>query len=97
MAYSAKTQVPFLKKLKCNLSTDELIASLDFTQNYSYIVQDEVQSFHWNNSQSSLQSSVIYYLDYCGQGRRVREVRRCGAPRKIAEKNSREIQTSDFI
>ena len=36
---------------------------LDFAENYSYIVQDEVQSFHWNNSQCSLHPAVIYYRD----------------------------------
>ena len=27
---------------------------LDFTENYSFVVQDEVQGFHWNNTHATL-------------------------------------------
>jgi len=37
------------------------------TSNYSYVIQDEVQSFHWNNSQCSLHPAVIYFLDSSGK------------------------------
>ena len=34
---------------------------LDFADNYKYIVQDEVQGFHWNKDQCTLHPVVIYY------------------------------------
>ena len=34
---------------------------LDFAENYSFVVQDEVQGFHWNNTQATLHPFVIYY------------------------------------
>lgn len=32
-----------------------------FTKNYSYILQDEVQSFLWNNAQATVHTFVIYF------------------------------------
>ena len=37
----------------------------DFSENYSFIVQDAVQGYHWNNSQVTLHPFVYYYT---GQG-----------------------------
>ena len=34
---------------------------MDFAENYHYIVQDEVQGFHWNKDQCTLHPVVIYY------------------------------------
>ena len=36
---------------------------LDFAENYQYVLQGEIQSFHWNNSQCSIHPAVIYYKD----------------------------------
>ena len=33
----------------------------DFAENYKFVVQDEVQSFHWNNLQCTLHPVVVYY------------------------------------
>ena len=35
----------------------------DFAENYSFVVQDEVQSFHWNNMMCTIHTVVIYYKD----------------------------------
>jgi hypothetical protein len=32
----------------------------DFAENYSFILQDEAQGFHWNNAQATIHISVIY-------------------------------------
>ena len=34
---------------------------LDFAINYSSVIHDAVQGFHWNNSQATLHPMVIYY------------------------------------
>ena len=35
----------------------------DFAENYTFVVQDEIQSYHWNTQQCSLHPLVIYYKD----------------------------------
>jgi hypothetical protein len=35
-----------LKELKCNLQSGEFVVLCDFTENYSFILQDEAQGFH---------------------------------------------------
>ena len=37
------------------------IVLLDFAENYKFVVQDEVQSFHWNNQMCTLHPAVVYY------------------------------------
>ena len=34
---------------KENLEENEIIILGGFAENYSFVVQDEVQGFHWNN------------------------------------------------
>ena len=38
----------------------------DFGENYSFVVQDAAQSFHWDNSQCTLHPFVFYYRDADG-------------------------------
>ncbi len=33
----------------------------DFSDNYSFVLQDAAQGFHWNNSQATLHPFVAYY------------------------------------
>ena len=33
---------------------------LDFAENYSFVIEDEVQGFHWNNIQATVHPIVIY-------------------------------------
>ena len=35
----------------------------DFSENYSFVIQDAAQGFHWNNSQSTIHPFVAYYTD----------------------------------
>lgn len=39
---------------------EEIILQGDFTENYSYVVQDEIQSFHWENMQATIHPFVAY-------------------------------------
>ena len=36
---------------------------LDFTENYHYVVQDNVQGSHWNKEQCTLHHVTLYYKD----------------------------------
>jgi hypothetical protein len=33
----------------------------DFTENYSFVLQDEAQGFHWNNAKATIHPFVIYF------------------------------------
>ena len=39
------------------------IVLFDFAENYSFVIQDEVQGFHWNNLQATLHPIVLYYRE----------------------------------
>jgi hypothetical protein len=51
----------FLKELKCNLQSGEFVVLCDFAENYSFILQDEAQGFHWNNAHATIHPFVIYF------------------------------------
>jgi len=59
--FIAKSQASFLSASKENLDENTAIVLLDFAENYSFIVQDAVQGFHWENSQATLHPFAIYY------------------------------------
>ena len=48
---------------KATLKKGEFLVTADFSENYSFILQDAAQGFHWNNSQATLHPFVAYYLD----------------------------------
>ena len=58
--FISKSQAKYLKDLKENLTSSEAIVLLDFAENYSFVCQDAVQGFHWNNDQATLHPFVVY-------------------------------------
>lgn len=46
-SFITKSQSKYLKDLKSQLKTGEAIVLLDFSENFCYVIQDEVQSYHW--------------------------------------------------
>ena len=60
-SYVAKCQTSHLKKRKEELDGSVALILGDFAENYKFVVQDEVQSFHWNNLQCTLHPVVVYY------------------------------------
>ena len=59
----AKAQSAYLSELKEKLPSNQEIILLDFTENHSFIAQDSVQGYHWNNSQATLHPFVAYCRD----------------------------------
>jgi hypothetical protein len=51
----------FLKELKCNLQSGEFVVLCDFAENYSFVLRDKAQWFHWNNAQVTIHPFVIYF------------------------------------
>ena len=59
-SFIAKAQSKYLYDLKINLPKDQIIVILDFSENFKFLVQDEVQGFHWNGLQCTMHPVAIY-------------------------------------
>ena len=62
-AFIAAQQASFYRDCKSTLAPGELLVTLDFSENYSFVLQDAAQGYHWNNSQATLHPFVAYYKD----------------------------------
>ena len=49
-SFIAKSQARYIKNRKDNMSETSCIVLLDFAENYQFVVQDEIQGFHWKTS-----------------------------------------------
>lgn len=56
-----KSQASYFSKQNESVDDGEFVVSLDFSENYSFFVQDAIQSHHWSNDQATLHPYVIYY------------------------------------
>ncbi len=45
-----------------------MVVLLDFAENFSFLVQDAVQAFHWDNRQATLHPFVVYKQPESGMG-----------------------------
>ena len=59
-SFIAKSQGSYLKLLKETLDDETAIVTLDFAENYQYVYQHEVQSYHWCKKYCSLHPVVLY-------------------------------------
>lgn len=59
--YISLQQSNFIKQIKLTLNDTEVLVSCDFAENYSFIIQNAAQSFHYNNLQATIHPFVIYY------------------------------------
>lgn len=59
--FIAKQQGAFLNYTKENLKESEFAVACDFSENYSVVLQDEAQSYHWTNQQVTIHPFVIYF------------------------------------
>lgn len=59
--FVAKAQAAYMSSTKETLSENTALVLLDFSENYSFLVQDAVQGFHWENSQATLHPFAVYY------------------------------------
>ena len=60
-SFIAECQSNYLRECKEDIEKNEVIILGDFVENYSFVVQDEVHRFHWNNLQCTLNPVVVYY------------------------------------
>ena len=59
-----KHQEQYIMAKKENLLANECIVILDFVENYTFIVQDTIQSFHWNNAQATIHPFTRYPIHF---------------------------------
>lgn len=62
-SFIAKQQSAYFSRLKENVQVNEAVITLDFSENYSFVVQDEAQSFHWTKDQATVHPFAVYYRD----------------------------------
>lgn len=60
-SFIANMQKEKYNYIKNNLKSGEALITCDFAENYSFVMQDEVQAYHWNNSQATLHPFAIYF------------------------------------
>ena len=65
-SYLAKAQARYVKSKKESLGANEVMVLGDFAENYQYLIQDEIQSYHWSKEYCTLYTLVIYYKDADG-------------------------------
>ena len=47
------------RKESLSLQPGEIVVVGDFSENYSFVLQDAAQGFHWNNAQATLHSCLL--------------------------------------
>ena len=62
-SFIACEQASFYSRWKENMQPGEILVTVDFSENYAFILQDAAQGFHWNNSQATLHPFIAYYID----------------------------------
>ena len=50
-----------LSKLKERMPPDECVVLMDFSENYSFVIQEAAQGFHWDSSQTTVHPFVICF------------------------------------
>ncbi len=65
--YYTIEQAKYFKQRKESLSPSEVIVVLDFAENYTYTIQDEIQSNYFNKQQLSIHPACLYYKDEKGE------------------------------
>ena len=61
--FISRQQAACLRDTREVLQPGEFLVVCDFAENYSFVMQDEAQSFHWNNAQATLHPFVCYYRE----------------------------------
>lgn len=62
-SFISKCQAKSLKNMKENLTSDKAILLMDFAENYTFVIQNEIQSYHWSRSGCTLHPVCIYIIN----------------------------------
>lgn len=61
--YIKRKQETFFCKLKENMPPNTLLLHFDFSENYNFIYQDEIQSAHWVSKSCTIYTAMAYFVD----------------------------------
>lgn len=61
--FIAQKQSKFFKNRKENLADKEMLVICDFSENYTFTIQDEIQAFHWVNKQCTIHPFALYWKE----------------------------------
>ena len=56
-------QSKYFYQVKNNLSPGQVLAGGDFSENYSFVIQDAAQGVHWSNTACTLHPWICYYRE----------------------------------
>lgn len=59
--FICRKQIEYLKYRKDALKPNEAVVVCDFSENFSFVIQDEVKGYHWNQQQCTIHPFVIYF------------------------------------
>ena len=60
-SFIAAQQASYYSDRKSGLAPREMVVTVDFSENYSFVLQDAAQGFHWNNSQATIHPFAAYF------------------------------------
>ena len=70
-SYLAKCQAQYLNDKKQSLRSEEALVLGDFAENYQFLIQDEIQNYHWSKEYCTLHPAVVYFKDDTGSLRHI--------------------------
>ena len=70
-SYLAQCQAQYLNDKKKSLHSEEALVLGDFAENYQFLIQDEIQSYHWSKEYCTLHPVVAYFKDDKGSLRHI--------------------------
>ena len=62
-SFIAKSQTAYFKRRKETVAEGEVICCMDFSENYSFVIQDEVQGYHWTQKYCTVHPCVCYFRE----------------------------------
>ena len=65
-SFFAKCEASFQRAKKESLKANEVIVLGDFAENYQFLVQDEIQSYHWSKEYCTLHPLAVHFIDCDG-------------------------------
>lgn len=66
--FVASKQKEYFSKAKAeDLGPDEAVISMDFSENYSFVVQKAIQAYHWSNIQATVHPFIAYFRNEEGE------------------------------
>ena len=60
-SFIAKSQGAYFKERKETLKVGEVLVNMDFAENYSFVIQNEIQGYHWTSNNCTVHPVVCYY------------------------------------